>query len=237
MKKRLSRLLAVCAVLLVLCAGAFGLYVSDYSRAEPAALALAAQAQTQGRYTTLAPTGQDTGVGVVFYPGGKVEAAAYLPLLQQLAEQGWLCISVKMPCYMAFFGINAADELRAAYPQVENWYIGGHSLGGAMAASYAAKHNDALSGLVLLASYSTADLSRSDLPVCSIYGSRDTVLNAESYAQNRSNLPANTTELVIEGGNHAGFGAYGPQKKDGIAAITAAEQQKITANHILGFYN
>ena len=226
MKKRLSRLLAVCAVLLVLCAGAFGLYVSDYSRAEPAALALAAQAQTQGRYTTLAPTGQDTGVGVVFYPGGKVEAAAYLPLLQQLAQQGVTCVLVRMPCNLAFFGAGLAEGAMALHPQVERWYLMGHSLGGAFACTYAEQHPDEIAGVVLLGAYVYGGLPAEKTLV--LYGEHDLVLSREK-------LSGGANEILLPGGNHAGFGNYGPQQGDGKATVPAAEQQAAAVRHALEF--
>ena len=115
----------------------------------------------------------------------------------------------KMPCNLAVLDMNAADSIPERFSEVTDWYIGGHSLGGAMAASYAAKHTDELDGLVLLAAYSTADLTDSGLRVYAAYGSEDGVLNREKYEADRVNLPQDTTETVIDGGCHAGFGSYG----------------------------
>ena len=165
---------------------------------------------------------------LIFYPGGRVEHTAYAPLLRSLAEEGWLCVLVKMPLDLAVLDADAAAGVAERFPQVEDWYVGGHSLGGAMAASYAAEHAAELEGLLLLAAYSTADLSDSGLAVWSVYGSEDTVLNGEKYARCRSNLPEDTREVVLEGGSHALFGDYGPQKGDGEAAITAMEQVALT---------
>lgn len=137
---------------------------------------------------------------------------------------------VKMPCNLAVLDMNAADGIHEDFPEVNSWYIGGHSLGGAMAASYAAKHTDELDGLVLLAAYSTADLTGSRLRVYSTYGSEDGVMNREKYEADRSNLPANTTEVVIDGGCHAGFGSYGSQAGDGTPTISGEDQQQQTAN-------
>ena len=113
------------------------------------------------------------------------------------------------------------------FSEVTDWYIGGHSLGGAMAASYAAKHTDELDGLVLLAAYSTADLTDSGLRVYAAYGSEDGVLNREKYEADRINLPQNTTETVIDGGCHAGFGSYGAQKGDGAPVISGNSRQRM----------
>ncbi len=110
------------------------------------------------------------------------------------------------------------------------FYPGGHSLGGSMAASYAAKNTEELDGVILLASYSTAALQDSGLEVVSIYGSNDKVLNLEKYDKYRGNLPEDFKEEVIEGGNHAYFGKYGSQEGDGEAAITNENQIKGTAD-------
>lgn len=128
--------------------------------------------------------------------------------------------------------MNAADRIVEKFPQIDSWYISGHSLGGAMAASYAAKHSDSLDGLVLLAAYSTADLKDSGLRVYTTYGSEDGVLNREKLEANRGNLPQDTIETVINGGCHAGFGSYGSQKGDGEPTISAEEQQQQTSDAV-----
>jgi hypothetical protein len=120
-------------------------------------------------------------------------------------------------------------------PEIENWYIGGHSLGGSMAASYISNNAEDYEGIILLGSYSTADISSIDLDILSIYGSEDGVLNREKYNECRINLPADFTEFVIKGGNHAGFGMYGKQDGDGKANITNEEQIAITAKAIAEF--
>ena len=99
-----------------------------------------------------------------------------------------------------------------------------------MAASYAAKHPDLFQGLILLAAYSTEDLRDSGLSVLSVYGSEDGVLNRKKYDVYRENLPENTLEVVLDGGNHAGFGSYGEQDGDGKAKITQEIQRKLTVD-------
>ena len=146
-----------------------------------------------------------------------------------------LCILPKMPFHLAVFDINAADTYIPQFPEISHWYVGGHSLGGSMAASYAAKNSEKLEGLILLASYSASDLSQSGLKVLSIFGSRDGVLNKDSYHSSRSNLPADFSELMLSGGNHAGFGYYGPQKGDETAGITPEQQQTETAHAVAEF--
>ena len=170
--------------------------------------------------------------GFVFYPGGLVPTEAYAPLLRSLAEEGILCVALDMPLRLAVLDMYAADGIPAKYPGITRWAIGGHSLGGAMAASYAAKHADEYAALVLLAAYSTAALPE-DIAVISIYGDADGVMDREKYAQYRPNLPGNTLEVILAGGNHAQFGDYGHQKGDGRATISPEEQLVQTLQALL----
>lgn len=164
---------------------------------------------------------------MIFYPGGKVAHDAYAPLMRAYAEEGMACILLEMPFDLAVFDVNAADDYRYLYPEIENWYLGGHSLGGAMAAGYLEAHMEEYEGLILCAAYSTVDYSASDLKIVSMYGSNDKVLNEEKYEECRVNLPENAAELVIDGGNHAYFGSYGLQEGDGTATIENASQIEI----------
>ena len=175
--------------------------------------------------------GPSDGQALIFYPGGRVDETAYAPLLHKLAEGGLDVCLVKMPLHFAFFGIDKADQVMEMY-DYDTWYIGGHSLGGAMAARYASGHGDTLKGLVLLAAYTVDEIGDSQ-KVLLIRGSNDTVLNMKKYDEGRKLIPGNAQELVIEGGNHAQFGDYGTQRGDGEATISAEEQQKQTADFIL----
>ncbi len=170
--------------------------------------------------------------GFIFYPGGKVEATAYAPLMYKLAENNILGIIVKMPFNLAVFNVNGADGIKDAYTGFDNWYIGGHSLGGAMAASYVAKHINDFQGLILLGAYSLEDISSSNLNVLTIYGENDGVLDRDKYATCLNNLPSNYLELVIAGGCHSYFGSYGIQNGDGTPTITKEEQLDMTVDFI-----
>lgn len=175
--------------------------------------------------------GAGTDTAVIFYPGAKVEYTAYAPILMSLAENGVDCFLLEMPYNMAIFGINRADDILEEY-SYEHWYISGHSLGGAMAASYAANHTAELDGVILLAAYATKTLD--DLPTLAIYGSEDGVLNMEDLEDGRQ-YAEDYTEICIEGGNHAGFGRYGEQSGDGMASISQEEQWEQTVEIILNW--
>ena len=168
---------------------------------------------------------------LIFYPGGKVEETAYAPLLHHLAGQGMDVGLVKMPFRLAVFGVYKADQVMKKYDYT-HWYIGGHSLGGAIAASYAAAHSGKFSGIFMLAAYPPKHLEENTRAVI-IYGSEDRVLNFGKLEEAYQYLPENSVTYVIEGGNHAQFGYYGVQDGDGNAMISAEEQQYRTAELIL----
>ena len=211
-----------------------GIYASDYYRAEAVdAFPASVSVELTEERAVFAPEAPEA--GLIFYPGGKVEHTAYAPLMAKLAEQDILCVLVKMPLNLAVLNTNAAKGIPEEFPEVEAWYLAGHSLGGSMAASHIAKNADAYEGLILLAAYSTADLTGTGLKICSLYGDRDGVLDLEKYEKYRSNLPKDTLELVLEGGNHAGFGSYGPQEGDGEAVLKSGEQIRWTADRVAEF--
>lgn len=224
----------VVAILLV---GAFLLYVSDYYHAEVdrKERAMFSDIRVLDTDDALIADPGNAKNALILYPGGKVDHRAYEMLSLRIAQAGILCIVPKMPFNLAVFGINRAERYITAHPEIEHWYVGGHSLGGSMAAGFAAKHVPMVDGLVLLASYAVDDISSLPLKVLSITASNDTVLSRESYEKYKTNLPKGFTELVIEGGNHAGFASYGAQKGDGTATLTAAEQQAAVAEAIAEF--
>ena len=239
MKKRTRIILSMClAFLLVIGIGSYA-YLSDYYHADETALEAMAyltdsvQAEQDGDVIWFVP--EDPTTGLIFYPGGKVEYTAYAPLLRACAENGILCALVRMPGNLAVLDANAADGLQQEHPEITTWYIAGHSLGGAMAAGYAAAHEKDFDGLILLAAYSTKDISQASLRVLSVYGSEDGVMDRESYERNRANLPADTTEVILDGGCHAQFGSYGPQNGDGVPTISGEEQVRQTPEAIAAF--
>ena len=146
-RKRKRRTIAFSMILIfVILAGVCAGYVRDYYRADQEAIEAFSAMNTVEIETlddgTMVFKPDNAVVGFIFYPGGKVEYTAYQPLMVACAEQGILCALVEMPFNLAVLDIDAADGIQAQYPEIEEWYIGGHSLGGSMAASYLADHID-----------------------------------------------------------------------------------------------
>ena len=222
------------AVVILLFCAAFLIYAGQYYHSDGTAnLALRSDETvtvTQTGYGWLfdGPSEDDA---LIFYPGGKVEETAYAPLLHLLAGQGMDVCLVRMPFRLAVFGVNKADQVMTQHDYA-HWYIGGHSLGGAMAAGYAAAHGEKLSGVYMLAAYPSKPLDENSRAVV-ICGSEDGVLNRTKLEEANRYLPPDSAIYVIEGGNHAQFGNYGIQDGDGNALISAEEQQQRTAELIL----
>ena len=234
-KRLLSRCAAILAAVLFAVFAAFGVYVSIYYRADETVKEYLASetgtvmlSETNYGWFLDGPSDENA---MVFYPGGKVDEKAYIPLLYRFAEEGMDVCLVKMPFHLAVFGIDKADEVMPQY-DYENWYIGGHSLGGAMGAAYAAGHADELRGVVLFAAYATKKLDDS-LKEIVVYGSEDGVLRLSKLREGQQFAPQQYFEHVIEGGNHALFGNYGEQEGDGTGLISAQEQQAETVRVVM----
>lgn len=190
---------------------------------------------TEAEYGWVFEPKDDTPVtGIVFYPGGRVDARSYAPLAHDLALAGHLVIIVPMRLNLAVLSPNRADSALDANPQIAAWAMCGHSLGGTMAAQYAKSDPDRIKALALLASYpaDSTDLSQSELGVTSIYGTLDGVLDEPSFTAAAPLLPESTEYVAIEGGNHAQFGSYGPQPGDNEASVSAQEQLDQTVEAI-----
>ena len=235
-KRKIFIIISSVLLIIAIIAGACAIYLGDYYRADGEAISAFLpedatwKEEPDGRLV-FEPQGATR--GFIFYPGGKVEYTAYIPLMQACAEKGIMCVLLKMPFNLAVLDMNAADGIQEKYPEIEDWYIGGHSLGGSMAASYIADKTDDYKGLILLGAYSTSDLSDTELAVLSVFGSEDRVMNREKYEENRSKLPEDFTEVIIDGGCHAYFGMYGAQDGDGAPGIANEEQIFLTAESIV----
>lgn len=167
-------------------------------------------------------------VAVFFQPGARVDARAYAAVLRPLAKAGHLIVIAKQPLGIAFLALPAFDAARSEHPEVGRWVVGGHSLGGTVAAIQAdGADSDASApavGLLLYASYPAADVSTSlTAAVESVSGSHDGLATPARIRASRADLPPDTTFTVIEGGTHAQFGAYGLQPGDGTSSISDAD--------------
>lgn len=162
--------------------------------------------------------------GIVFEPGARVDARAYAHLLRPLAERGFLVAVLKEPLGVSLTAPSQAGEPIAAHPQVTHWAVGGHSLGGVTAASYA-DENRRVAGLVLYAAYPRSRMQRTDLKVLSVSGGQDGVSTPAEVAARKPDLPAHTSYVIVKGGTHSFFGDYGDQPGDGTATIPRATAQ------------
>ena len=190
---------------------------------------------TEAEYGWVFAPKDDTPVtGIVFYPGGRVDARSYAPLAHDLALAGHLVVIVPMRLNLAVLSPNRAADALEANPDIAAWAMCGHSLGGTMAAQYAKSDPGRIKALALLASYpaDSTDLSGSELGVTSVFGTLDGVLNATAFTAATPLLPESTEYVTIEGGNHAQFGSYGAQPGDNEAAISAQEQLDQTVEAI-----
>ncbi|MBR3036535.1 MAG: alpha/beta fold hydrolase [Lachnospiraceae bacterium] len=234
MKQKKKLWIGVPVLLLLLLVCAFLIYSAVYYHADGTALAAlrsdetVSVSQTSYGWFFDGPSKEDA---LVFYPGAKVEEIAYAPLMRLLAERGMDVCLVKMPLRFAFFGMNRANDVMEQYAYA-HYYIGGHSLGGAIAANYAAENGEKLAGIILLAAYPTKQLPK-HLKEITVYGSEDRILNMEKLEAGKAYAPDHSYTSVISSGNHAQFGNYGEQRGDGKAGTTAASQQEQTAAFIM----
>ena len=238
----LRRILIAVLVIIVIAAAGFVIWASSTNPLMPEAVAAlegnAAVAVDDADYLSFSPVDAQPTAGLILYPGGRVQAGAYAPLALSVAENGYYSAIVYAPLNLAFFNVNAAQAVIDAHPEIDTWVVGGHSLGG-VAASLFAESNDAVDGLVLMASYpANGNLaSRTDLSVVSIYGTQDGLASEASVQESASSLPAATDFVLIEGGNHAQFGYYGEQDGDNPATISRADQQAQTVDAILELFS
>lgn len=205
-------------------------WLRPHTAVEPALTAMSSDAAVTVTETAtrivMAPSGEADGTGVFFQPGALVDARAYAAVLRPLAGAGHTVVIPKQPLGIAFLAVGAFDDARAGFPGVMGWVVGGHSLGGTVAATEAdAADQDATDpavGLLLYASYPAGDLSGSlTVPVMSISGSQDGLATPAKIEASRSDLPADATFVQVEGASHAQFGSYGLQAGDGTPTISA----------------
>lgn len=223
-KKKKRRLIALITVVIGILTLPFLAYPLSYPASSIAKAAHQRARQYQGYYAFENP---NPDIGFIYYPGGLVDPLAYASFAETLAANLTINVYVVQPFLnLAITSIEAAKPIIETYTEIETWILGGHSLGGSSAAFYAINHLTDIAGLVFLASYTTADadFSQTTLPILSITGSEDKVLNLETYETAKVFLPHQTVYFDIPGGNHSQFGDYGFQRGDGEATISQQTQ-------------
>ena len=183
---------------------------------------------TQEPWLIFSPTKSTLKTGFIFYPGRRVDPRAYSSLMKSIASDGYLVIAPEMPINMAIFNTDIADQIIAEYSGIEHWVIGGHSVGGVAAAIYTDKNPENIDGLAIWASFpaDNTDISDQDIPVLSIYGSREVRVNDTSVGNQRHLLPKDTRYISIEGGDHHQFGSYRINPEEHLATTSRSSQQQ-----------
>ncbi|TDT81872.1 alpha/beta hydrolase family protein [Arthrobacter sp. AG258] len=179
---------------------------------------------------TMSPEGRTATKGLVFYPGARVDAKAYQDILAPAVGAGYRVVILKEPLGLSLLDGSQARSAMADNPDIRTWAVGGHSLGGVSASSFALANTD-VSGLVLYASYPIESLrGRTGLSVLSVSGSQDGLSTPAKIQASRDLLPVDTEFAAVQGGVHAFFGDYGAQPGDGEPGISRqAAQQQIAA--------
>ncbi len=199
------------------------------------------------RFLSFRPNASSQPVGLIFFPGGMVQPEAYAPMARTIAEQGYNVFIVKLPFGSAPLEsqeaevINQALEIMSSNESIQYWVVGGHSRGAAIASRFAHKYGEVFDSLILIGTShpkeQAFDLSNSTLAVTKIYSSNDGLASMAEVEANAIYLPANTTWVLIDGGNHAQFGYYGSQLGDSTATINRKQQQELMVEAILTALN
>lgn len=225
-------------ILVALIVGFFTWVSNSYKPQNLAKEALLSDSEVEvnvDKFISFTPKNTEATKGFIFYPGAKVDPKAYAPLCKQVAKEGYEVVVVDMPFNLAILSYNRGEKVIKEYSNIKTWVVGGHSLGGTMAAKFASENN-MVDGVVLLASYPIGDeLKDMGKEVISIWGSKDGVVNFENLIKSKEKLPVDTTYSEIEGANHAQFGDYGNQKGDQIPIIDRQKQIDIAATDIVKF--
>jgi len=217
----LAVLAALVCITLLAAAGAAAYFEFGYGPDEAAVEAVESDDSVtvaRGEGATVVRSGPTTPetTGLVYYPGARVDHESYVPTAAGIvADRDVVVVVVEMPLNLAILAPGRAATAVDAAPAVGSWYVGGHSLGGAMACRYAAGADADLEGLVLHAAYCDDDVSGTDLRVLSVLGADDAVIDAQAERERRELLPDDATVVELEGVTHSGVGAYGPQRGEG----------------------
>lgn len=213
-------------------------WLRPFSAIEPSLTAMESDADVTVTETAttivLEPTEASDKAALAFQPGARVDPRAYAAVLRPLAEEGHPVVIVKQPLNIGFLALDGLDIARSTGVDADVWALGGHSLGGSVAAIEALAEgvDDSLAGLVLFASYPAGDMSGFEGAVTSISGSEDGLSTPAKIEASREDLPATASFVVVDGASHAQFGDYGPQPGDGVGTLgddEAREQITVAA--------
>lgn len=241
MMKMIKRVVIVLISLIILLLIAFYLWaVLPYSVMEKAELAMISDATVEviiDKDIQFIPRDGSYTKGLIIYPGTRVDSEAYSYSAKAIAAEGFLVVLANMPLDISILKTNKALSIQKSFPQVSDWAVAGHSLGGASAAFFAKDNPEVLDALIFLAAYpgENTDLSDSGLKVLSLYGSNDGVAMIDEIMKKKHLLPSDTLYVEVKGGNHAGFAHYGDQEGDGKALIDRIEQQDFIVDQITEF--
>ena len=236
-KKKIIIIITAILCPLIILASAFFIYTGIYYHAKEYTNLENIECIKNKNYSIYSKKDSESDYLYIFYPGAKVESKAYIGLAETIANEGVDVAIVDMPFNLAFFGINRANKVIEENKNYTHYYIGGHSLGGSMATSYAHDNSDKIDGVILLGSYATKKMP-DNLKCLSLMGSNDKIVKKDKVAKNREYFNESLyIDFVIGGGNHSNFGNYGHQKHDGEASISNITQWEISAMEIVELIN
>lgn len=204
-------------------------------------------------YIMLSPSVDTKQTGIMFVPGGLVDPHAYIRTFEGFAaEEKQTVLILKVRSNLAIFNSRQALKVRKEFDD-KKWLIGGHSLGGVVAAMAVANEPESFEGLYLMGSYSISDISNWNKPALMLLAENDGLTNLKDIEDNEDNLPeridtkgiydlmslgntsGKTVYYTILGGNHRQFGKYGAQEGDGEASIDMASQHLEIYNVLVMF--
>jgi pimeloyl-ACP methyl ester carboxylesterase len=241
MKKAL-KIFGVTIAVLVIGIYAYLSITTARNNAAPAAEALAAMESDErvtveyNDYLSLTPATITPKTGIVFYPGAYCDVRGYTPVWKEIAAQGYLVVIPKMPFDFAIFAPNAADQVRAAHPEIEQWIIAGHSMGGAMAGVYADNNRDNLAGVIVFDSYppGSNSLADADLPILLLERARSDGSRSQKFIDNANLYPESAELKLIPGAQHMYYGSFdgGSYQEEWAPGIERDAMQKIVIDRV-----
>jgi hypothetical protein len=215
---------------------ALGAFLAPYTPDPVALKALESTSEVEVKKTSygweFTSKHQPKDCGLVFYPGAKVAAVAYAPLMQRVAKKGCTAALLEVPLNLAILAPNKALEPIQAHPELD-WVVGGHSMGGVVASNLLGRPE--VEGVVFWASYPQKDLSQTNYPTLALFGAQDGILTSEERLEQLSKLPASARVQILEGVNHSRFGAYGLQKGDNPAGLPQEKAWDLIAQETVQF--